>query len=227
MGALRVCSVCRRELPGEAFQRVAPGQGRSDGLSSDCRACRSERKRRDREKRAAAEGKAYRTAAEVRAAVVERAAARRAESKARGMLWGTKIVEHVTPERSRQITARARVRRARDPAYREALNAKKRARYAAVGPGYARDRELVAERDGWTCAICHGLVTRADWSLDHIVPLSDGGAHALDNVVLAHKRCNSWRGQGDHPIPPPPTPTPSGPRIGPSPDAGEELAGFD
>lgn len=58
----------------------------------------------------------------------------------------------------------------------------------------------VAERDGWRCAICHGRVTREDWSLDHVVPLSKGGAHTYANVVLAHQRCNTRRGAGRLPV---------------------------
>lgn len=59
---------------------------------------------------------------------------------------------------------------------------------------------VVAERDGWRCAICRGKVTRADWSLDHVVPLSKGGPHTYANVVLAHRRCNSKRGAGRLPV---------------------------
>ena len=59
---------------------------------------------------------------------------------------------------------------------------------------------VVAERDGWRCAICRRRVTRETWSLDHVVPLSKGGAHTYANVVLAHKRCNSLRGAGRFPV---------------------------
>lgn len=59
---------------------------------------------------------------------------------------------------------------------------------------------VVADRDGWRCAICRGKVTRENWSLDHVVPLSKGGAHTYANVVLAHRRCNSLRGAGRFPV---------------------------
>lgn len=58
------------------------------------------------------------------------------------------------------------------------------------------DIRIVAERDGWRCAICRGRVTRKNWSLDHITPLSKGGPHTYENVVLAHRECNSKRGAG-------------------------------
>lgn len=55
----------------------------------------------------------------------------------------------------------------------------------------------VFERDGWLCGICGELVDSAvKWpdsmspSLDHIVPLSRGGAHTYENTRLAHVSCN-------------------------------------
>lgn len=52
----------------------------------------------------------------------------------------------------------------------------------------------IAKRDGWRCHICHRKVSKATWSLDHLVPLVHGGTHTLDNVALAHHQCNSLRG---------------------------------
>lgn len=55
----------------------------------------------------------------------------------------------------------------------------------------------VFDRDGWVCGICGEPVDKAlQWpdpmsvSLDHIVPLSKGGSHTLDNVQCAHLCCN-------------------------------------
>lgn len=52
----------------------------------------------------------------------------------------------------------------------------------------------LAKRDGWKCHLCRLTVTRKTWSIDHLIPLSDGGQHTWDNVALAHHRCNSLRG---------------------------------
>lgn len=52
---------------------------------------------------------------------------------------------------------------------------------------------IVAARDGWRCHDCLCSVTRDDWSLDHIVPLSMGGEHSYANVALAHQDCNLRR----------------------------------
>jgi 5-methylcytosine-specific restriction endonuclease McrA len=59
----------------------------------------------------------------------------------------------------------------------------------------------IFERDRWRCGICHKAVRRNvaypdpfSASLDHIVPLSKGGAHSRVNVRLAHLNCNIARG---------------------------------
>lgn len=59
----------------------------------------------------------------------------------------------------------------------------------------------IAERDRWKCGVCLRRVNRnLQWphakspSLDHIVPLSQRGAHDPANVRLAHLGCNTERG---------------------------------
>jgi 5-methylcytosine-specific restriction endonuclease McrA len=72
----------------------------------------------------------------------------------------------------------------------------KQARSARIKANGARDRislPSIAKRDGWRCHICKRRVGRGTWSLDHLVPLIDGGSHTWDNVALAHNRCNSIR----------------------------------
>jgi hypothetical protein len=58
------------------------------------------------------------------------------------------------------------------------------------------DRQAIFERDHWLCGICGKRVTREDAALDHIIPVSLGGADTPDNVRLAHGSCNSRRGDG-------------------------------
>ncbi len=56
-------------------------------------------------------------------------------------------------------------------------------------------------RDGWACGLC-GEVVDPDLaypdpmskSLDHVLPLSRGGAHVESNVQLAHLSCNIRKG---------------------------------
>lgn len=79
----------------------------------------------------------------------------------------------------------------------------------------ARRRALVAQartdevfapvdvhtRDRWTCQLCREPIDpRIAWphskspSIDHIIPLSRGGAHTMANVQSAHLGCNSSKG---------------------------------
>ena len=70
-----------------------------------------------------------------------------------------------------------------------------------VGPAFTT-REI-AERDGWRCHLCGRLVpdrqyTAADDdpTIDHLIPVSEGGEHSRTNVRLAHNRCNWERQSG-------------------------------
>ena len=44
------------------------------------------------------------------------------------------------------------------------------------------------------CGICKESLPRAKMTLDHIIPLSKGGAHTRANVQPAHRACNSRKG---------------------------------
>jgi hypothetical protein len=55
----------------------------------------------------------------------------------------------------------------------------------------------IATRDAWVCQICFRKVNKRlkyphplSGSLDHVIPLSRGGYHTRQNVVLTHLRCN-------------------------------------
>lgn len=63
------------------------------------------------------------------------------------------------------------------------------------------DYDAVFIRDGGICKICglpafHDKLQNTFWSgtIDHIVPLSCGGEHSMDNCQLAHRICNSIKG---------------------------------
>lgn len=57
------------------------------------------------------------------------------------------------------------------------------------------------ERDNWTCQLCGDAVNPSlkypdpmAATIDHIVPLVDGGEHSYANTQLAHALCNSLKG---------------------------------
>lgn len=59
----------------------------------------------------------------------------------------------------------------------------------------------IFERDRWMCQLCGVPVDRSirgsrpmAKSLDHVIPMSLGGAHTRTNVQLAHFGCNSQKG---------------------------------
>ena len=65
---------------------------------------------------------------------------------------------------------------------------------------HGKFRRLVT-RDGWTCWLCGEPIdpdapegSERAASIDHIVPLSLGGNQRLRNLRLAHRSCNSLRG---------------------------------
>jgi 5-methylcytosine-specific restriction endonuclease McrA len=55
------------------------------------------------------------------------------------------------------------------------------------------DRSVDAQ-GRWHCAICKDVVTLDDLSFDHVVALADGGEHAAENLVPAHRKCNEIKG---------------------------------
>lgn len=62
-------------------------------------------------------------------------------------------------------------------------------------------RYRIFERDGWKCRLCDRKVDRDAVTpsplaptLDHVVPLSEGGTHEPANVQCAHFICNSRKG---------------------------------
>lgn len=77
-----------------------------------------------------------------------------------------------------------------------------RARATRYGvPFETFSREAVFVRDDWTCQLCRRPVDKGlSWphaesvSLDHILPLSRGGAHVESNVQTAHLGCNTGKG---------------------------------
>jgi 5-methylcytosine-specific restriction endonuclease McrA len=52
------------------------------------------------------------------------------------------------------------------------------------------DYQQILWRDGFYCHICGELVNPQDVQFDHIIPLSKGGPHSMDNISVAHAKCN-------------------------------------
>lgn len=55
-----------------------------------------------------------------------------------------------------------------------------------------RGHMIRSARYGVPCVICNLPITDSEQlSIEHIVPIRDGGTHDLDNLGYAHLRCNS------------------------------------
>jgi 5-methylcytosine-specific restriction endonuclease McrA len=49
----------------------------------------------------------------------------------------------------------------------------------------------IAERDRWTCQICHEGYRPGDpWEIHHNIAWAKGGTNHIKNLVLAHRSCN-------------------------------------
>lgn len=183
------CNVCKVTRPRSEYPPSALKSG-----AYVCHECRKLAKRAARQ-RAGGESLEQRST-RLSAERAERKATRRAELQRQA---AERAANRLSPEeRTKRSVDRQRERYNTDPEYQARIKAKKiRRKRAMEGTRVEPVSTLaVAERDGWRCGICGKRVTRATWSLDHIVPLSRGGAHVYANVTLAHRRCNSRRGVG-------------------------------
>ncbi|QOV99523.1 HNH endonuclease [Rhodococcus pyridinivorans] len=59
----------------------------------------------------------------------------------------------------------------------------------------------IFERDGWVCSLCSTAIDQGlsyphpmSASIDHIVPVAEGGEHSRANVAAAHLVCNMRKG---------------------------------
>jgi 5-methylcytosine-specific restriction endonuclease McrA len=71
--------------------------------------------------------------------------------------------------------------------------ARRRARKLML-PSEEVDYAMIVARRGMICGICGAPVEVADFSIDHIIPLSRGGHHVASNLQVAHLRCNKAKG---------------------------------
>lgn len=54
-------------------------------------------------------------------------------------------------------------------------------------------REGIYERDDGTCYMCNRSVSFEDYQVEHLIPLSKGGADAPYNLAVSCRRCNSGK----------------------------------
>lgn len=83
-------------------------------------------------------------------------------------------------------------RRKETPESRRAYRQRQR---AGIGRGHFTGADITAkgERQGWRCYWC-GQPCKAEYHIDHIVPLSKGGSNTADNICIACPPCNLSKG---------------------------------
>lgn len=113
------------------------------------------------------------------------------------------------PEAKAQRKARHKARLASDPEYRakyygrmKQRNTRRRNRLLRIETQPYRPVQIY-ERDGWRCHLCLGRIKRTAVvphplapTIDHLIPIADGGPDAPSNVRAAHFLCNARRGTG-------------------------------
>jgi 5-methylcytosine-specific restriction endonuclease McrA len=101
--------------------------------------------------------------------------------------------------------AQKRAKYAADSEFRDYTITRVQARRTdLLGPEISNVRELVAylvNKFNGICQLCFSPVTGQTGnrdpsapSPDHVIPLSLGGSHSLDNLQLSHLRCNLIKG---------------------------------
>lgn len=214
------CSMCRETKPADAFFKR---KDRPRGYTSLCRDCIGKYRtgRRDTERRQARERfkRRYREAPEkyrekaarerqidpavhrmrcrnwywrnpeAARARVRRYNAEHRDGRARAyQAWRAKGDNRIrTNEAKRQWVRRHPF------AYRK-WQMDRRARMAKARVGRI-DWKGIIVRDIGRCGICSAPIHPKDLSFDHIIPLSRGGAHATENIQLAHIKCNNRKGR--------------------------------
>lgn len=102
-----------------------------------------------------------------------------------------------------QSPSGAKWRRGNPETRRAALRRKTQKRRALIFDPTAEDidRDEIGERDGWVCGLCSEAVDQdltypnpSSASLDHVLPLSLGGKHVVNNVQISHLTCNIAKG---------------------------------
>ena len=161
---MKICSGCQIGLPLDGFYRDS---SRKDGRSYRCKSCHA----------------TYQASPEVMA---------RKRSYQRSYLSSP---ENLAKHRAATLAW------SRSPPGRALQSTRDAVRRGAPGGGSPDlTWRTAAERDGMNCAYC-GVLTveghpdRKLWpTLDHVVPVSRGGPHLLENAVLACWSCNSKKG---------------------------------
>lgn len=181
------CCACRAVKPLAEYHRDS---SREDGCQRRCKECtRAYNAARYVVKRddITAANKQWKAANPERAAEIDRASReRRADKRA--------VENRAWREANREArTEYERRYRADNPDLRRGWEAQRRARKAQCAVESVHPLVVLERADG-VCGICGSDVDPFRFDVDHIVPLSRGGAHSYANTQPAHPSCNYRKG---------------------------------
>lgn len=181
---MKVCRVCGEEKPLSEFHRR---KGSPDGHRNDCKECnRAESREWYRQNRDEWKEHSNQYYAENRK---ERIAYKRRYHKQNVDAHRAYMKKYYRKNKEAAKIARRRWAK-RNPVKRRAISQRYTARKnGAPGRGVtAEDIERILERDGHQCLVCGAI---EDLEMDHIIPLSRGGAHDPSNLQTLCRSCNS------------------------------------
>lgn len=183
--SMRSCNKCRQDKPA-TLEFFGVNRKMPLGIQYTCRPCDANRKRKaqiDHPERT----KAY-SAKRVAKRLATDPEAFRAENAERAKRW-----REANPERAAAV--KRRHLQAHPEKNQEWVNRYRARKLDATVE--VVDYEAIAERDQNVCHICGFDVdlqaTTYDpmaRTFDHVIPLSRGGAHSMENVKVAHRLCN-------------------------------------
>lgn len=187
----RVCTACGVEKDASCFPKNSASP---DGLYSRCRDCTRVAKAAYR----ARPDVVAREAERLRLDYLNNKEARLAKRKAR---YQAKREETLAQNRSwreanlEKHRALCRKWAKEHPVEMRAIVARRRARLAAAEGSYSAEdvRYLWDEQDGF-CMGCRGDLSVLGYHVDHVHPISKGGANSPDNLQLLCPRCNKQKG---------------------------------
>lgn len=172
---LRHCSTCKRNLPVDMFMRSA-----RDGWQSQCNECHRSRML-----------EYYKAQRASRPQIV-------ATCDVCGVHFVVSVYTSVDRARFCSKACKSKQWPIENRERRKAHKSKSDAISRGATIAELIDYREIYERDNWTCQICGepvdpSLTVRHAMSatLDHIIPLSRGGAHLKENLQVAHLRCNA------------------------------------
>lgn len=209
----KVCSKCRHPQPLSEFRRQ---RSRKDGLFPQCKTCEREYALANKERRDAyqvqyreqnkvhlyAQKAVYRQTHQERIRFIKlryrtehadtiRESKRRCyEAKKDQYNERVRLNQRANPERTNRWK---RAWSQRNPAKKQEVRMRYNARKQGATIG-AVDYAAIYQRDKGICHICLNPTPKGRLNYDHVIPLSKGGAHSMDNIKVSHARCNFKKG---------------------------------